>query len=243
MKRILLSSDWHRDWSTYGVRRLPEIVEAGRQIIAEARDGDIFVFEGDLSNPDAGSRVFSVIQSTLEFAMALRTKGVEQYWLTGNHDVIEDGGGGSSLDPLKAIAGIGVHVIDRPMVVIPSAHVAQNLVFLPFTPSVADYSPAEFVRELNFTPEQWAQSFVFAHLTIPGMHPGEETTEMGRGRDVLYPVEGTEQARFRSNGHYHRREDFYPSGSRNPIVIPGSVARLTFSEEPNDPAFLIVEGG
>ena len=81
---------------------------------------------------------------------------------------------------------------------------------------------------------------VVGHLTVPGMQPGEETHEMGRGRPMVFPVEETKHV-MRMNGHYHRRTIFTPECGGTPIIIPGSLARLTFSEEGNNPGFLVVE--
>lgn len=240
MPKLVISSDWHLNWVTYGVRRLPELLAGMRQVSDAVDPGDTFVFMGDFCDPDTGSYSFAVLEELIRFAVELRERGVVQYYMAGNHDVIEDGSGLTSLSPLRAADPRGahapdrlIHVVECPMVV---PGLDRALVFLPFTASSHTYSPADFVRE-NAKPGD----LVFGHLTIPGMHPGEETTDMRRGRDVLFPIAETEEM-VRFNGHYHARQSFVPAGSTNPIEIPGSLAKLTFCEERNDRAFLVVKG-
>lgn len=238
MPKLVISSDWHLNWVTHGVRRLPELIAGMHQVAAALDPGDTFVFMGDFCDPDTGANAFAALQELIAFATELRERGVIQYYMAGNHDVIEDGSGLTSLCPLYGLERGSlrlVHVIERPSVARLTGS-DRNLVFLPFTASSHTYSPAEYVRA-----NARAGDLVFGHLTIPGMHPGEETTDMRRGRDVLFPVEETEQM-HRFNGHYHARQSFYPRGSSNPIEIPGSLAKLTFCEELNDRAFLIVKG-
>jgi DNA repair exonuclease SbcCD nuclease subunit len=77
---------------------------------------------------------------------------------------------------------------------------------------------------------------VAGHLSVPGVVPGEEVTEMPRGRDIRFPIEACAGVDLLMNGHIHRRQ-VSPDG----VVIPGSLAKLTFSEEENTPGFLIID--
>ena len=67
---------------------------------------------------------------------------------------------------------------------------------------------------------------------------------MPRGREVVFPIAEVARLRKRApflavNGHYHRRQKFVDPKTKLEIQVPGSAARLTFSEEKNEPGFLI----
>ena len=111
-----------------------------------------------------------------------------------------------------------------------------DVLALPFTSRAHAYDPAEAVRQ-NGTD---APALVLGHLNIEGIEPGSETADFPRGREVFLPVPLIRE-RFPNAtiacGHYHRRQVFQG------VHIPGSLARLTFGEEENEPGFLIAEVG
>jgi hypothetical protein len=78
-------------------------------------------------------------------------------------------------------------------------------------------------------------------LTVPGIEPGSETREMPRGREVRYPVEAIRERwgdrAVMLNGHYHRAYH----RAESPVVVPGSLERLTRGEARNEPGCLILE--
>ena len=78
---------------------------------------------------------------------------------------------------------------------------------------------------------------------LPGIHPGSETEDMPRGREVLFPGEQTRGAVARMNGHYHARQTHGLGDGGPDVIIPGSLARLGFGEESNEPGFLLVDTG
>lgn len=60
---------------------------------------------------------------------------------------------------------------------------------------------------------------------------------MPRGRDVYYPVKALRKLKNQQllvNGHYHRR-----MVTDDDIHVPGTLARLTFGEEDNQPSYSI----
>jgi DNA repair exonuclease SbcCD nuclease subunit len=203
---------------------------------------DVYIFEGDLTNPDSGSSVFRVMELALCAAMKLSANNIASYWMPGNHDVIEDGTGDTTLNPLKALTGphARVRVMDRPSV--SHYHTERiDLVFLPYVPIVRAYDPAEYMCGYfeERAPEE--RTVVIGHCTyIEGVIPGEETREMPRGRALPFPQHVLEQHErvIAINGHYHTRQT--AGSQRSPIHLPGALQRLAFGEEKNEPGYLVV---
>lgn len=237
--RIVCSSDWHLDHVSHGIPRFEELAKAVHNVVQFSieREADAFFFLGDLCDPDSGSSVFRCVHLAIQAARKLAAHGIDSHWIAGNHDVIEDGTGDTTLAPLKGCAD-GVTVYERPggsQIVPRREGPVFQLLALPFTATGFGYDPAaEVARMRSTTP---AQTIVAAHLAVPGVEPGEETTELPRGREVVLPVADIRpHARTILNGHYHRQQRS-PDG----VWIPGSLARLTFCEERNHPGFLVLE--
>lgn len=231
--KLLVTSDWHLDAVTAGLERFGDIDRAARAAVQKALEieADRFVFLGDLCDPDT-TRSHRAIAYAIAVERLMREKGLESWWLTGNHDVIEDGTGTSTLTPLKAA---GAKVFDSP------AHFGQEgggvqVIVLPFTPRSHAYSPEDYVR--SCVDHGTRRMLVLGHLNIEGIGPGSETTDLPRGRDVFLPLTAIRErwpGAVVLNGHYHRGQEF------NGVFVPGSLARLTFGEEDNLPGYLIVE--
>jgi DNA repair exonuclease SbcCD nuclease subunit len=233
--RLVVSSDYHLDHVTRGIARFAEIERAVRRTVQVAieREADAWIFLGDAMDPDSGSCVFRCARVLVSVAAELAEHDIRSIWIAGNHDVIEASGMGTTLSPLRNLHPL-VHVFEEPGALMVSD---RRFVALPFTSTDRTYDPATVAREMAVK----KGDIVLSHLSVPGIIPGEETHEMPRGKDILYPFAETVEASWRLQGHYHRPQEFRPREGGSPIVIPGSLARLTFGEEKNDPSFLCFE--
>lgn len=233
--KFVCSSDWHPDVTTLGVSRFNEVQRAVRKSVehAIAIKADRYLFLGDLCDPDSGPIVFRCVGLALWAATTLEGAGIPSHWLVGNHDVIEDGSGTSTLQPLR---DAGFDVMDQPQAV---GAGGCEILALPFTAASHPYQPERAVQQLF----DGSKTLVLSHLGIEGIQPGEETKDMPRGREVVFP-----HASFPStlrdvtilSGHYHQKQVFERPGLL-PIHVVGSLARLTFGESNNEPSFLVVE--
>jgi DNA repair exonuclease SbcCD nuclease subunit len=236
--KLLITSDWHLDFYTAGLERHHDVAAAVEYTVekAEAEKVDHYLFLGDLADP--GVPAIAAVTWALWTAGKLARKGIESWWLAGNHDVIEDGRGTTTLSPLAAAGIEGVTVCEKP------GHfslqtAAIDLITLPYqarsSPTWEDPEHAVAKAREHGTARV---CIVAGHLMLPGMHPGSESTDMPRGRDIHFPLAAAKVIPGVQlfNGHYHRQQ-VTPDG----VQIPGSLARLTFGEEQNTPAFLIVE--
>lgn len=199
-----------------------------------------YLFTGDLCDPDSGISVIQSIGLAIEAAVTLYTNKIPSIWIPGNHCVVEDGSGNTVLSPLASLAkklGGHIWVCERP-VLVQSLLFAYDFLALPYTASSHSYSPeAEVIKHLHNGNKN--RAIVMGHLMIEGIQPGEETNEMPRGRDVMWPKKAIDalgdRVVFKVNGHYHRRQVF------EGIYIPGSIARFTFGERENVPSYLLVD--
>lgn len=242
--KILLTGDWHLDWITEGIRRYNDIECKIWEIVDYAKEikVDYFVFLGDLCNPNT-SRSHRSIACAINVARSLEFDGIKSLWITGNHDVIEDGSGDHTL---MALSEAGFLVYDRPnSEIITSVDSSQDMlvIALPYTSMVNDYDSAEFMSSCaNHYRDRSKRMpvLVIGHLHIEGMIPGSENIEMSRGRIVVWPIRMIMDLfpnAIVAGGHYHKGD---PSGK---ILIPGSLARLTFGESDNELGIIVVEGG
>jgi DNA repair exonuclease SbcCD nuclease subunit len=258
--KILAVSDLHPDHVTHGVPRFSDVQRALDQAVEVAlrERVDYFVFLGDLCDPDSGPVVFRAQEILTDAAIMLALEGVKVHLLAGNHDVTNTGLGTTSLTPLRPLARLcveaddgrvgSVRVHESPAIVDCGSH---WFLMLPYVETARNYNPEEWIDALfsienGFGPADGSSIVVCSHLSVHGIVPGEETTDMPRGRDVWFPharFPDVMEERWRVTllqGHYHRRQVFRSDGLC-PIHVVGSPARLTFNEERNEPCFLILE--
>lgn len=251
--KLLVSSDWHLDAMSAGVPRFAEVQRAVEHAVATAKRErvDLFLFLGDLCDPDA-SRAPRCVAFAIQVAADLSRSGIPSRWLVGNHDVIEDGSGTSTLSPLAAASEhlpLSVPLGERPLVERPvrvyerptAERIGDQIVFaLPFVPRAAAYDPEAVLAA-------WAgeavpnedPTIILGHLNVPGVIPASESDEYARGRDLWLPVETIRKRWPKAtvlNGHYH-------GGQVAPgdVIIPGAPARFTHGEASHEPACLVVE--
>lgn len=229
-----------------GVPRFAEVEAAVWKSVSAAieRKVDLYIFLGDLTDPDSGGATFRAQALSIRVARKLQEHGISSFWVAGNHDTAEDSSGATTLTPLAALDDRdpekklvlpGIFVFEKPQV---QHFGGYAFLVLPFTPASHGVDLNEFIERMWPTGEHVV---VLSHLSVPGVTPGEETKELPRGREVAYPFEATKNAYMRIQGHYHRRQDFDPQDGGPPIIIPGSLARLTFGEEEHAPSYLYVE--
>lgn len=255
--KIDIISDLHLDWVTSGISRFIEGKRALDQTVDDAikRKVDLFVFCGDLCNPDSGSNILRCVSAAVTAAAALAAAGIQSIWLKGNHDVIEDGSGESTLEPIRALSEFSspgmIHVVSEPLnKIFRFKNKPYQIICLPFVATDGEYNADELVSglpqggELNNS----IPLLVFSHLHLRGIMPGEETQEMPRGRDIWFPDERLHKIASKRplalmfSGHYHRRQ-IHKTPSGLDVQVIGAPLRFTHGEEHHQPAFLRVDTG
>jgi DNA repair exonuclease SbcCD nuclease subunit len=235
--KILHTSDWHLDAVTVGMRRIDDLKAAVQRTvdIAIEKKVDAYVFHGDLADPDCGSILVRVLAIAIDTALALAHADIPSFWIAGNHDVIEDGSGLTTLHPLAQLRS-KVHVYEAPEIVMWDEDC--EIVFLPFTSRTALYDANEFMQRHPFT-EGVKRRMVFGHCTgLDGVVIGSESRDMARGAELPFPIAECrrQDVTLCVTGHWHRQQRT-PDG----VYIPGTLERLRFDEEGNAPGIFISE--
>lgn len=230
--KILFTGDWHLDAKTFGFRRMADVQDSAMAIVALVKDEqvDVVVNLGDLCDPhrdEAPAHARFAIQWSRE-VIAANAKSV--IWVVGNHDVIEDGRGGSTLAPIGAVGG-PISLASRPMVI-------GSIACLPHAPKSHAYDTEDAIARMSQM-EIALVDVVVGHLSISGYTPGSESGDMARGREMVFPVDAVRKCAPEVpmiNGHYHAQfQDPYP------VWTPGSLVRLRVDEVSNTPGVLIYD--
>lgn len=242
--KIVAISDVHADAVTSGVQRFDEVQRHMLAAMGAAirEKADLFCFLGDLCDPDSGPVVFRCVELAIFIASQLEKNGIRSVWLAGNHDVIEDGRGSTTIDPLHGIVGGLVSVATEPR-----AYQLEGLrvTCLPYLSARREASKKTIAQEVEAMRGFAGPQLVLAHLTPRGIIPGEEAAEMARGREIYLPDAELLAARDGRPmlvlcGHIHKRQRHVaPSGL--PVEIVGSAALFTHGEEHHRPGYLVVE--
>lgn len=232
--KLVITSDWHSDAITDGARRELDVHNAVTRAAEYAIDHDVdgFLFAGDLTDPD-NVRSHRAVARAIVIAGRLENHGIQSAWIPGNHDVIEDGSGDHTL---VAIEAAGFTVWDTPA---RYTFKGIDVIALPFAPHALGYDPDAIVRQIHAADPDPVQ-LVLGHLSLDGMHPGSETKDMPRGRDVMWPLDALNECfpdALLVGGHYHR------ACVHNGVHIVGAPVRFTHGEESNSPGFMVVEVG
>lgn len=229
--KLVHVSDLHHDAVTLGVRRAPEVENAVGQAVKAAIDGkvDMFAFTGDLCDPEDGPALLRATCFIIEIARELSRANVHFMAVAGNHDVVADGTGTTTLAPLIHLRDSRIHAYQVSTVVVMAG---VQFLMLPYR---------QVYRGSEMTFEDLDERGVcLTHLQFQGAQLGEESLEMSRGRDHAFPWEAVPPGWLILAGHYHRRQIIEGPGGRRAYVV-GSPIRNTFGEGSNETAYTIVE--
>ena len=247
--KILVTGDWHLDARTAGLDRFEDLRAAVNWTVevSEREHVDLYVMLGDLCDPDT-TRSHRAIGLATETAAALADRGIAQVWTVGNHDVIEDGTGSTTMAALAGWSRLRrfspandspmFHVAEEPMHVPRFMGTTNDLLLFPFTARAKAYEPAKIIERAQLS-NGCTKVLVFGHLNVIGADDGSEVEDFPRGREVVFPTDaiiakwGDRAMMF--NGHYHRRQTV------RGVRMPGALGRLGFGEVNNPAGVLLVE--
>lgn len=232
-RRVIVVSDLHPDKSTAGFPRFDDVAKAGRAAAGYAHDNtaDLMVFAGDLCEPDSRDyiRCCCLLMEIAELC------GCAFLAIPGNHDVVEDGRGTTSLDPLQYLPDVTLSKYPEVLDVECGSDGRKRLTVatFPYVSQDSHYDPTETLLELVGKHGRDVD-LVVSHLMLDGIGPGSEA-DMVRGRDVFLPVEEIQKQWPRAKivqGHYHSRQVF------NGVQVVGSLANFTRADALARPVFL-----
>jgi exonuclease SbcD len=100
---------------------------------------------------------------------------------------------------------------------------------------------AEIISDLALQVDGSAPALLAAHLAVEGAAAGSESFLLTGGEATLPPSRLADPTfAYVALGHFHKHQDLNPHG-RPPIVYPGSLERINFSEENEEKGFVEVE--
>jgi len=265
--KILHFADLHLGVESYGridpatglSSRLGDFLKALDQVVDYALENrvDLVLFCGDAYK----SREPSQTQQR-EFAKRinrLSTSGIPIFLLIGNHDLPNAVGRATSTEIFDTLAVKNVYVSNRPDIYqIPTKSGAIQIASLPWLRRSALLSK-EDTKNLNF--EQLNErlqevltniiaanvpkldprlpSILAAHVWVSGAKVGSERLmAIGQEHALLLSNVANPAFDYVALGHIHRHQVLSPNP---PVVYPGSLERLDFSEEEDDKGFYLVE--
>ena len=250
--KILVTSDWHGDWVSGGFERHDEVFKAVDETerVAFEEEVDLYLMLGDLTDPDVNLPLaHRTIARSVEVHRRLENgrdgahRSIEDLWVVGNHDVVEDGRGSHTL---MALEKAGATVDARPTM---HEYVEDDrrsiwVMTLPYPSMTEKYDPIESLKLMRRQLDPKDTVIIAGHMTkIPSFEPGSESGEMARGREMIFPVDAAVEL-FGDrvvllNGHYHKQQAVRRKPSD--VLVPGALIRCTHGEEHHMPGYLILE--
>ncbi len=249
---LIISGDNHYDLKTEGIDRNADIFKAKQQSIDYAIDlkrngNEVYYLEpGDIFHgvrPRAESIAFAISQYRHLDVMKIPT-----FVIAGNHDVIDERGKSSALEPIRAAdfdcLNIYHDVVNREI------RRGLNLITLPhISKSMAaaeGYKTAqEFINHKSELLEEDLDenecNIVMGHMDISGAKVGsEEIMIKGAHEDFPDVLKKSKKISYIFNGHYHKPQ-IIPNLAGAPIIITGSVSINDFGERTETKSFFHLE--
>jgi exonuclease SbcD len=247
--KFLLTSDWHLDAITAGIKRVEEFdlyFDRLRKSIV-MNDIETVLILGDYFDPGT-MRAHELTTRLMGIVEDIAGCGRPVVMIAGNHDVVESSGGYTTISPLRFLdpasnGGALVSVVEKPTFLPVMFTGTIGILCLPYVARAA-YDPEDLnkaVGDAGRAVKAGKKIGVIGHMSVPGAAIGSETTDMPRGRDIDLPTNLIETLNpvFVANGHYHRAQVVK---GKVDVIVPGSPHRLTFGERDDEnKGFTIIE--
>ncbi len=265
--KILHFADLHLGVETYGridpatglSSRLLDFLNALDQVVDFAIENkvDLVLFCGDAYRSREPTQTHQ-----REFAKRinrLSTSGIPIFLLVGNHDLPNAIGRATTTEIFDTLAVKNVYVSNRPDIYhIPTKSGTIQVASLPWLRRGAlltrDETKNLTFDQINQRLEQALSSVIAsnvsklapklpailaAHVWVSGAQVGSERSmTIGQEHALLLSAVANPAFDYIALGHIHRHQVL---GSDPPVVYPGSLERLDFSEEKDDKGFYLVE--
>jgi exonuclease SbcD len=268
MLTILHFADAHIDMANYGrhdpVSGLPlrvlDFLKSLDTIIDTAiqEKVDLVLFAGDAYKDRNPAPTFQ--REWGKRVMRLSRAGIPTLLLVGNHDTSPALGRAHTLDPFSTLEVPNVLVLERPSFLSPDDlwKLPLQVIALPWisrsglianqelssnSPEVVDQAIEErltvIVNEMLDDADPSLPVVLTAHASVQGAVYGEERTVM-LGGDLILPgsIVRNPHLDYVALGHIHKWQDLN-EGAHPPVIYPGSIERVDFSEAADDKYFVL----
>jgi DNA repair exonuclease SbcCD nuclease subunit len=249
---VIIYGDQHYDLKTEGIDRTNDIDDAHNQIIDYAIDLKgkkrrvVVLNMGDMFH---GTRPRSeVIATAIRTLRKLEEEGIQTYIVAGNHDVIDQQGRTSALEPILAIGFEFVNIVHditrfEPypgLNVICLPHISKAKAVSEGYKTAQEYIDAKSV-EIEEEIDDDTKNIVIGHMNIAGAKTGTETYMIkGAHEDFPRVLKDSDKIDYIFNGHIHRPQ-IVPNPGGAPIIVTGDIQTNDFGERLDTKIFFHLE--
>jgi len=245
--KIIHFADTHLGIDTIGVIdsesgmpvRVLDVVYGLDQVVkyVEECQPDLVLFAGDSYHRNTPNPTLIDLFSSRIIRMAEIAPVV---MVIGNHDMYGDRNKKTALDLFRSMNSKNVYIGNKPINCEPLNGVVVSVMPYPHkTETEEDF--LEGVNNLHDKISSYDVKLLLSHCSIEGAVFGSEAVTMTIGHDPIFPLDVVRQLEYDyiALGHIHVFQDL---GTRNstPIVYPGSLIRLDFSDEGKNTGFVEV---
>ena len=270
MIKILHFADAHIDMANYGRHdaqsglpvRMMDFLKSLDTIVDTAIEEkvDLVLFSGD-AYKDRTPTPTSQREWEMRI-MRLSKAGIPSLLLLGNHDISPALGRASALEAFNTLEVPLVRVLDKSQLLKPGDlwNLPLQVISLPWLTrsgylqqlgvdtDESDGQRASLTILLNESVESWLEEagqdlpiVLMAHCSVAGAVYGNERSVM-LGSDLLFPpsLMRNPHLDYVALGHIHKHQNLN-QGQHPPVIYPGSIERVDFSEAQDDKFFVIAE--
>jgi exonuclease SbcD len=264
--KLLHFADAHIDMANYGrhdpetglplrvldfLKSLDVIIEA-----AIVEKVDLVIFAGDAYRDRSPAPTFQ--REWGKRIIRLSKAGIRTLLLVGNHDLSPALGRATSIQEFETLDIPYVTVLDKPQFLsatdlgLPAQVIAIPWVSRSGLMAATDTSPGEafptLEDRLTSLVNLWLEAadpalpvILTAHASVQGAKLGSERTIM-LGADMFLPGSLVRDSRlaYVALGHIHKPQDLNEN-AHPPVIYPGSIERVDFSEVDDDKFFVIAD--
>lgn len=248
---VIIYGDQHMGLKTEGLDRTNDIDDSHNQVIDYVEDlvdegKDVLVlnmgdtFHGIRPAPETIARVISTLNR-------LERMGVQTYIIAGNHDVVDQQGRTSALEPLNAIGFQYIKIVHdiykfeyKGVNIVTLPHISKARAIEQGFKGVQDFIDIKSMR-IEEILSMDKPVIVIAHHNIAGAKTGTEGF-MIKGAQEEFPkvLKESEKVNYIFNGHIHKAQIIEnPNGA--PIIITGDIQCNDFGERLDQKQFFHLE--
>lgn len=251
MLSIVISGDMHYDLKTESIDRNNDIFDANMQVIEyclELKNKGNKVIHINAGDVFHGTRPRAeTIAAVISANNILEENEIETHIISGNHDVIDQVGRTSALEPILAIGYKFINIyhdiqkikLSDSVYLITLPHISRAKAVENGFDNVQNYIEAK-CSEIEETLSKGDTNIVISHLSLSGAKIGSEEF-MIKGTHEEFPecLKNSKKIDYIFNGHYHKAQLIEnPNGA--PIIVVGNIQRNDFGERFDEKSFFVL---
>ena len=252
MLSIVISGDMHYDLKTESIDRNDDIFNANMQIIEHCLElknkGNkvIHINAGDVFH---GTRPRAeTIATVISANNILEENEIETHIISGNHDVIDQAGRTSALEPILAIGYKFINIyhdiqkikLSNNVYLITLPHISRAKAVENGFNNAQEYIESKS-EEIEKSLLKNDTNIIISHLSLSGAKIGsEEFMIKGNHEDFPECLKNSKKIKYIFNGHYHKAQ-IIENANGAPIIVTGNIQRNDFGERFDEKCIFVLE--